>query len=131
MKDIPGGYERIQPSFDISLNGCNYPLKGKKSSLSEGGVRIPLVLTSTKRTLKPKKTLLNHSIDWFATILDLAQAEIPENIDGKSLAHTITNPSQSDKDSKVRDRLIIGVFHNFQKTSKSEFSYVFEYFNSV
>ena len=94
----PGGYERISPNFDESFNGCNYPLKGRKSSLSEGGVRIPLLLTSTKRKLKPTKTLLNHSIDWFATILDLAKAKIPENIDGVSLAHTITNPNQSDKE---------------------------------
>ena len=86
-----------------SSTGCNYPLKGQKSSINEagslkflesiffililesqfsnflsltsekGGVRVPLLVTSTKRKLKPVKTILNHAIDWFATVLELAQ----------------------------------------------------------
>ena len=42
---------------------------------SKGGVRVPLILTSTKRELKPVKTVLNHVIDWFPTILELAGAK--------------------------------------------------------
>ena len=101
-----------------SITGCNFPLRGKKSSLSEGGVRIPLLLTSTKRQLASVKRILNHSIDWFATMLDLARVKnIPTTIDGISLAKTVFNPELSDKESKIRDRLIIGVFHHFRKAS--------------
>ena len=97
-----------------SITGCNFPLRGKKSSLSEGGVRIPLLLTSTKRQLASVKRVLNHSIDWFATMLDLARVKnIPTTIDGISLAKTVFNPELSDKESKIRDRLIIGVLHHF------------------
>jgi len=32
-----------------------------------------------------------------------------------SLAQTIHNPTMSDKEQQIRDRLIIGVFHHFQK----------------
>jgi len=32
-------------------------------------------VTSTKRELKPVKTVLNHVIDWFPTILELAQSK--------------------------------------------------------
>ena len=39
-KGFSNGYQRIAPDHDKSFNGCNYPLKGKKASLSEGGVRI-------------------------------------------------------------------------------------------
>ena len=106
-----------------SLTGCNYPLKGKKSSINEGGVRVPLLLTSTKRQLAPIKRILNHSIDWFATMLELAKVEnIPENIDGVSLAKTIYNPELSHKESKIRDRLIIGVFHQWNKISSGKFT---------
>ena len=45
-----------------------------KTSL-QGGVRIPLLVTSTRRELKPVKTVLNHAIDWFPTILELAQTK--------------------------------------------------------
>ena len=41
----------------------------------QGGVRIPLLVTSTRRELKPVKTVLNHAIDWFPTILELAQTK--------------------------------------------------------
>ena len=101
-----------------SLTGCNYPLKGRKSSLNEGGVRIPLILTSTRRQLAPMKRILNHSIDWFATMLELAQVKnIPTNIDGISLAKTVYNPELSNKESKIRDRLIVGVLHQWKGTS--------------
>ena len=87
--------------------------------------------------MKPVKKTLNHVIDWFPTILELAgikdsdsvlsfyiyfrnwlshlYKQAPTDIDGVSLAHTIHNPKMSDEEQKVRDRLIIGVFHHFQK----------------
>ena len=34
------------------------------------------------------------------------------------MAHTILNPNQSDKKDKIRDRLVIGVFHHFEFPSK-------------
>ena len=80
-----------------------------------------MLLTSTRRKLKPTKPILNHSIDWFATILELAQAKnTPKNIDGISLAKTVFKPELSDEESKIRDRLIVGVFHNFARTRKGE-----------
>ena len=42
---------------------------------SKGGVRVPLILTSTKRELKQVKNVLNHVTDWFPTILELAKAK--------------------------------------------------------
>ena len=108
-----GGTVRAKNSRAIT--GCNFPLRGVKSSLNEGGVRIPLLLTSTKRQLAPVKRVLNHSIDWFATMLEFAQVKnIPTAIDGISLAKTVFNPELSDKESKIRNRLIIGVFHHFR-----------------
>ena len=37
-------------------------------------------MTSTKRELKPVKTVLNHVIDWFPTILELAQSKDSDSI---------------------------------------------------
>ena len=34
------------------------------------------------------------------------------------MAHTILHPDQSDKKDKIRDRLVIGVFHHFEFPSK-------------
>ena len=41
----------------------------------KGGVRVPLLMTPTRRGMKPVKTVLNHVIDWFPTILELAQTK--------------------------------------------------------
>jgi len=41
-------------------------------TIGQGGVRVPLLVTSTRREMKPVKTTLNHVIDWFPTILELA-----------------------------------------------------------
>ena len=42
----------IKPKDDDSAAGCNFPFKGGKKALTEGGVRIPLIVASTKRKLK-------------------------------------------------------------------------------
>ena len=45
----------------------------------------------------------------------------PADIDGVSLVQTIHNPQMKDKDQQIRDRLIIGVFHHFQKPGSTEY----------
>ena len=94
--------------------------------------------------MKPVKTVLNHIIDWFPTILELANTKdgdsnkisfnlifeyklthpyknTPADIDGVSLVQTIHNPQMKDKDQQIRDRLIIGVFHHFQKPGSTQY----------
>ena len=45
-----------------------------------------MLVTSTKRKLKPVRTILNHSIDWFATVLEFAQFK-----DGAEVTHMHEN----------------------------------------
>ena len=68
--------------------GCNYPFKGYKDTLFEGGTLSPSFIYSTKRRYqKPKVSDMIHIIDWFPTILDLAgypKSKFPTNLDGVS-----------------------------------------------
>ena len=62
-----------------------------------------------------------HIIFWH--VLTHHYKNAPTDIDGVSLAHTIHNPKMSDKEQKIRDRLIIGVFHHFQRTGLIDNAY--------
>ena len=68
--------------------GCNYPFKGYKDTLFEGGTLSPSFIYSTKRRYqKPKVSNMIHITDWFPTILDLAgypKSQFPTNLDGVS-----------------------------------------------
>ena len=81
-----------------------------------------MLVTSTKTKLKPIQTVLNHPIDWFSTVLDLANVDnrlaLPTAVDGISLAHTIRNPNHPVEKEKTRNSLIIGVWHQFSQLKK-------------
>ena len=58
--------------------GCNYPYRGRKSKLTEGGIKVPTLVFSTQRKFeRPQIDKLFHITDWFATILGLGSIDIP------------------------------------------------------
>ena len=64
---------------------CNYPYRGYKDSLFEGGTLSPAFVYSTKRKFANDQVdSIVHITDWFPTILKLANytGTVPRNIDG-------------------------------------------------
>lgn len=76
----------------------NYPLKGMKHNLDEGGIRVPLIVRWTGKTKAGSSSDLPLvSNDFYPTFLELAGAPLrPEqHIDGKSFGDVLL--SKSDK----------------------------------
>jgi len=81
----------------------NLPLKGKKGMLTEGGIRVPLIVrwpgTIPVGTVSHRKI---HCIDYYATCLELAgnkwrPPREQHPLDGKSFAHVLHDPDMSDQ----------------------------------
>ena len=71
----------------------NSPLRGGKGTLWEGGIRVPAIARWTGTI--PSNSVSDHpvqTIDWSATVLQLAEAPVPENrpLDGKSVMPILT-----------------------------------------
>ncbi len=85
----------------------NLPLKGKKGMLTEGGIRVPLIVrwpgTIPPGTVSHRKI---HCVDYYATCLQLAgnQWRPPREqhpLDGDSFAHVLRNPGTTEKRDPV------------------------------
>jgi arylsulfatase A-like enzyme len=79
-----GGHhpERFQPSG---------PLRGMKRSLTEGGIRVPLIVRWPGKTPPGSTTSqVSYFGDFMATAAELAGASSPENVQSISLVPTIT-----------------------------------------
>lgn len=71
--------------------GRNGPLRGGKNQLTEGGIRVPLIVRWPGRV--PAGTVrddLTASFDWFPTLLELAGVETDAiDVDGRSLVRVL------------------------------------------
>jgi len=79
--------------------GSNFPLRGSKFSLFEGGMRVPGFITS-KLLNDPGRTSteLIHVTDWYPTLLHLAGSKIKQqNLDGTNQWKAIQNISCSSR----------------------------------
>ena len=66
-----------------SARGCNFPYKGFKSTLFEGGTLSPSFIYSTKQRFPNREvSSMLHITDWFPTILWFARINLPDNLDG-------------------------------------------------
>lgn len=77
--------------------GNNMPLRGRKSTLWEGGVRNNAFIWSNSEDIIPKKSehkkykSLMHVTDWHATILEIAGVQDDLQLDGMSHLDAIKN----------------------------------------
>ena len=76
----------------------NWPLVGGKMDLTEGGIRVPYIVHWPKGIRTPGASCDQHclTMDWTATILDVAGAELPagHTLDGMSMQPTFREPSR-------------------------------------
>lgn len=84
----------------------------QKMSLHEESVRIPLVISAPG--IAPSETdSLAQQIDLYPTFVDLAGFEMPEHIQGKSLAPVLTDP-----DAVVHDAVYTSTKRDYLITTK-------------
>jgi arylsulfatase A-like enzyme len=71
----------------------NWPLVGGKMDLTEGGIRVPYIVHWPKGIQQPGRVSEQHclTMDWTATIFDIAQADVPADhvLDGQSMLPTL------------------------------------------
>jgi len=83
------------------------PLRGIKRDLTEGGIRVPLIVRGPGRVAAGKEC---DAVCWFADFLPTAAAlaggAAPEGLDGVSIAPLLNNPSAS-----LTDRHLYWEFH--------------------
>ncbi|KAH9488859.1 hypothetical protein Btru_059293 [Bulinus truncatus] len=87
------------------MGGNNWPLRGGKSSIWEGGTRVPTFVYSQTH-LQRKTTRVNqimHSVDWLPTLLEAAGRKPVYGIDGRSQWRMISRGLRSTREEFVYD----------------------------
>ncbi len=74
---------------------CNGPLRGYKRDLYEGGIRVPMIVRWPGKVFAGKTSDVPwYFADVLPTAADLAKAELPKNIDGKSIVPVLLGKQQ-------------------------------------
>jgi arylsulfatase A-like enzyme len=77
-----------------STGAINTPLRGRKSQLYEGGIRVPMVMRWPKQ-IKPGRSVEIPviSLDWLPTFVEIAGGHVEESwkLDGLSLARFLSD----------------------------------------
>jgi arylsulfatase A-like enzyme len=101
---------------NLKQNGNNWPLRGAKFSLWEGGTRGYSFVYSASKDLIPKSmrgatvSNLTHAVDWFATILDASGNldVLPASaVDSKSMWPLLTGTAEA---GSAREQLVHGAY---------------------
>jgi len=81
----------------------NAPLRNGKAFLHEGGIRVPLIIYAPNIINKPAwSDVPVHAIDIMPTLAELCGKEVKHDIDGKSFASLLNDPSN--KQEKWKDK---------------------------
>ncbi|XP_062522065.1 uncharacterized protein LOC134196859 [Corticium candelabrum] len=87
--------------------GNNYPLRGIKSTLYEGGLRVPTFVYAPRRLLRHRKYTTNsliHITDWFPTLYSIAGGsakDLPKSLTGHDFSGTIFKKETSPRKEMV------------------------------
>ncbi|WP_417887936.1 sulfatase-like hydrolase/transferase [Zunongwangia sp.] len=85
--------------------GSNLPLRDFKKSNYEGAIRVPAILSWNQKFTSEKIKTYTSIIDLMPTFLELANAEIPQQVEGKSIIKNIQNQQFEDHEIYVRGHL--------------------------
>jgi arylsulfatase A-like enzyme len=79
-----------ESKHDLERFDPNGPFSGIKRSLTDGGIRVPLIAWWPGKVKPGVSDHAGYFPDWFATAAELAGAKAPSNLDGLSLVPTLT-----------------------------------------
>lgn len=80
-----------------SDHGAQFPFG--KWTLYDEGIRIPLFIArSGKIRAKSRTDALVSWIDILPTLIDIADGDVPENLDGRSFSHVLLEPKESHRE---------------------------------
>ena len=79
-----------ESKHDLERFDPNGPYTGIKRSLTDGGIRVPLIAWWPGKVKPGVSDHPGYFPDWFATATELAGAKAPSNLDGLSLVPTLT-----------------------------------------
>ena len=108
--------------------GCNFPYRGKKSTLLEGGTLSPTLVISTRHEFKKNTNSgLIHIVDWFPTILSMAKANYNgTHLDGVDQTKMIFEEKVWRRKRKepftARSAFIYGAHHVFNRAADGKIS---------
>ncbi|MFC6859507.1 sulfatase-like hydrolase/transferase [Zunongwangia atlantica] len=85
--------------------GSNVPLRDFKKSNYEGAIRVPAILSWNKKFTQEKIESYTSIIDLMPTFLELANTEIPQQVEGKSILKNIQNQQNNNHEIYVRGHL--------------------------
>jgi arylsulfatase A-like enzyme len=80
---------------NLAMSGWNYPLRGGKYTLFEGGTRVSAFISGGAVPAAVRGTTsdsLIHEVDWLPTLLSLAGAKPSQKIDGVAQWEALTVP---------------------------------------
>jgi len=89
----------------------NTPLDLGKTSIKEGGIRVPFIVTGPNISAGVESEVLINGLDIYPTVLGMAGAQLPEKtLDGLSLFPLLTQDPQNqelvkDAEGKVRNEM--------------------------
>ena len=83
----------------------NYPLDGGKIKISEGGIRVPLIITGPDVKADVKSDVLVNGLDFYPTILSLTGVAKPKdkNFDGSDISDLLREDSKNPQLVKEND----------------------------
>ena len=116
-----------------TFSSSNYPLRGRKRSFFEGGVRTPALLASpllppNRRGGRSELAFL-HISDWYATFLFLARADAGDSgpgrfaVDSRNLWPYLSSSSSSSSQQQSQQRGEATSFVRHQPSSLPEFGH--------
>ena len=87
-----GGRSSLPGSKDLGL-GLNYPLRGAKANMYEGGIRVPFIVLGPGVKAGSVSAVPVTGLDFLPTMAELAgyQPALPATIDGGSMTSVLRN----------------------------------------
>ncbi|BCX49448.1 hypothetical protein HAHE_33560 [Haloferula helveola] len=93
----------LDSTYFIYCSDNGRPFPRCKTYLYDSGIRTPLLVVGPRVATGRTKSLVS-SIDFSATILDLADIPIPETVQGASFRTTLSDPTYSHRDVAFAER---------------------------
>ena len=88
-----GGFSTRKQGDTRVTGTANLPLRSGKGWVYEGGIRIPLLIHQPGQQMQSQHDTLTTSVDLYPTLVSVAGANTPEDIDGTDLLMLDNNPS--------------------------------------